>query len=69
MKSAGKDVDDGKQVLSEFLLGTEASVFENHEFCREAGSKPGNEVESKSRKAVFVGNHNFVDISCTDGFQ
>lgn len=62
-------MDNGKEILSEFLSGAKASSFENQEFCRVFICKPLDELKSKPRKAVSVGNHNLLDISFTDGVQ
>jgi hypothetical protein len=70
-------VQDGKDVLNQFLLGRKLLVIENH--VRVSGAElffapvltavPHNEVKSKAAQSVLMGNHNRADISCTHSFQ
>ncbi len=58
-----------EQVASKFLFGRLLDVVENHEFSAVALDKPSDEFVPKSAKAVFVGNHNLLDISFDCRFQ
>ena len=58
-----------EQVASKLLFGRLFDVVENHEFSTVFFDNPSDEFVPKSAKAVFVGNHNLLDISFDCRFQ
>ena len=50
-------MQDGENILGEFLLGAVIVSAENHDLPAVSLNLPPDEVESKWGKAVFVGNH------------
>ncbi len=69
VESAGKDVNNGKDVFDDFSFWRQIVLVENHDFCAIELTEPFNEFKAKSGKSVFVGNNNRADMACTDGFQ
>ena len=64
-----EDVHDGHEILGELLLcGTNVLIFD-HESCPVLSTYPVDEFEGKAAEAVFVGNHNFFDVSSHDVFH
>jgi hypothetical protein len=55
--SAGKDVDDGEQILGKLPLGAEFSSIENQDFATILSDHVFEQLESEASKAVFVGDH------------
>ena len=62
-------MEDGENILGEFLLGAVIVSAENHDLAAVSLNLPPDEVESKSRKAVFVGNHKTELSSSVQSFQ
>ena len=50
-------MQDGENILGELLLRAVIVSAENHDFAAVSLNLPPDKVESKSCKAVFVGNH------------
>ena len=60
-------MDDSHEVLQEFLLvGSVLIAVVNQEFSLVLVTDPFEEVECNSTQSVFVGYHNFSDISAHD---
>jgi hypothetical protein len=71
----GDEHSNDEQVISEFALVVTVPlsawilVAENHEPHISLSEHPLEELHGESREPVFVGNHNFRDISTLDAFQ
>jgi hypothetical protein len=62
-------VQDGEDILNQFLLGRKVRVIENHDLATVLMAVPLNELKSKPAESIPVSDHNCSDISCTDSFQ
>ena len=60
---SSKDSEDGEKVSRELFLGAEVSLIENHELPAVAFEQCLDELGSKPRKTVSVGDHNAELIS------
>ncbi|MGY3168102.1 hypothetical protein ACVW0R_000143, partial [Thermostichus sp. MS-CIW-15] len=62
-------VQDGEDILNQFLLGREVIVIENQDFASVLTAVPLNELKSKPAESIPVSDHNCSDISRTNSFQ
>ena len=62
-------MQDGENILGEFLLGAVTVSSENHDLSAVSLNLPFDEVEPEPGKAVLVGNHKPELISAVQPFQ
>ena len=62
-------MQDGENILGEFLLGAVIVTAENQDFSAVSFNLPPDEVKSESGKPVLVGNHKLELISSVQPFQ
>ena len=62
-------MQDGENILGEFLLGAVIISVENHDLSTISLNLPFDEVEPESGKPVPVGNHKPELISAVQPFQ
>ena len=69
MQPATEGVENGGNILGEFLFGAVFLLTENHDFTTVSLDKPDNKLESEAGKPIPVGNHKFELISAVKSFQ
>ena len=69
MQSATEGVQDGENILGEFLFGAVIRVAENHDPTAVLFGKPLDKLESEPCKPVPVGNHNEELIAALKSLQ
>jgi len=69
MVSTREDVDDGHEVFGQFLFRGAYFLILDHESGAVFSTNPVDELEGEVAETVFVGNHNFFDISSHDVFH
>ena len=69
MKSATESVEDGENILGEFLFGAVIRVVENQDPAAVLFGKPLDELESEPGKPVSMGNHNSELIAAVKSLQ
>ena len=69
MQSATEGVQDGENILGEFLFGAVIRVAENHDLAPVLLGQPLDEVKPEPRQAVPVGNHNAELIAAMESLQ
>jgi hypothetical protein len=62
--ATGEHGKDREKILGKFRGGTVYSLVENHDFSTVVLDQILDEIESKSRKTVSVGNHKRELIAC-----
>ena len=62
-------MQDGENILGEFLFGAVIRVVENHDPAAVLFGKPLDELKSKPGKPVSVGNHNSELIAAVKSLQ
>ena len=67
--STREDVDDGHEILGEFLFCGAYVVILDHECRVVLSTNPFKELECEAAESVLVGNHNLFDTSLHDVFH
>ena len=62
-------MEDGENILGEFLLGAVIRVAENHDFAAVLLGHPLDEFKAEPGEAVLVGNHNAELIAAMELLQ
>ena len=62
-------MQDGENILREFLLGAVVFVTENHDASAVLLGQPLDKLESEPGESVFVGNHNAELIASVKTLQ
>jgi hypothetical protein len=69
VKPAREGVEDGENILGEFLFGAVVRVVENHDPAAVLLGKPLNKLEPESGEPVSMGNHNSELIAAVKSLQ
>ena len=69
VESAAEGMEDGENILGEFLLGAVILVVENQDVAAVLLGHPLDEFKAEPGDAVSVGNHNCELISAMESVQ
>ena len=69
VESATEGMEDGENILGEFLVGAVIRVVQNQDLAAVLLGHPLDEFKAEPGEAVSVGNHNLELIAAMESFQ